>query len=377
MNSEERVLSACAFQPIDRVPKVEFFWDYPAEWQNRLGPVENVNDVVILAPNEGAFPSWVRFLKSEAGYRYEVDQWGRTIRRREGAYFVETLDVPLGDSSLVDKLPFDHPGLNSRYLQVGIETIENTFLLGGTPSETEVLQAIQAVRKQSCVFGKVGGPYLRSTYLRGETQFLTDIAQDPGLAQALAEKVAEHLLAIGLEQIRRWSLQGTGIWVFDDIAHNGGPMFSPVAFRRIFLPAYRKMVDVFKHAGAKYVIFHSDGDIRLFLEMLIDAGFDGINPVEPRANMRVTELRRRYPRLILTGGMDNTGTLIHGPPKKIRAETLEILEVGQDGGLIIGSGYTGPEIPLKHFWVYHETCLSCMDRSNTAVKIENDPKNRW
>jgi hypothetical protein len=81
---------------------------------------------------------------------------------------------------------------------------------------------------------------------------------------------------------------------------------------------------------------------------------------------RVTELRRRYPRLILTGGMDNTGTLVHGPPKKIRAETLEILEVGQDGGLIIGSGYTGPNIPLKPFRIYHETCLSCMDRSNTG-----------
>jgi uroporphyrinogen decarboxylase len=118
------------------------------------------------------------------------------------------------------------------------------------------------------------------------------------------------------------------------------------------------MVSAFKQAGARRVIFHSDGDIRRFLDMLIDAGFDGINPVEPRARMHIPELRKAYPRLILTGGMDNTGALVQGPAERIRRETQAILEVAQDGGVIIGSGYTGPEIPLEHFQVYHETCLT-------------------
>jgi uroporphyrinogen decarboxylase len=185
-----------------------------------------------------------------------------------------------------------------------------------------------------------------------------DIAQDLELAKAIADKVAEHLTAVGLQEIKRWSLQETGIWIFDDVAYNTGPLFSPRAFERVFLSAYARMISAFKQAGARYVFFHSDGDIRLFLDMLIDAGIDGINPVEPRAKMKVPELRKRYPKLILTGGMDNTGTLIDGPIEKIQAETREIIDVGRDGGVIIGSGYIGPDIPLKNFAAYHEECLT-------------------
>lgn len=358
MNSQERVLAACAFQPLDRIPRAEFFWAYPENWQKRLGPLEAVNDVVVLVPNEGTFPTREKLIQKQGDDQIEIDRWGRTIHSKQGTYFVETLSVPLSEPDQFDALQFDPPSLSKRYLQVEIETVEDTLLVPVDSTEQEVLHAVQQTQKRACVFGKVGGPYLRSTYLRGEEQFLIDLVRDPPLARAIADKVACHLLEIGLEQIRRWSLQNTGLWVFDDVAYNSGPLFSPVTFEKIFLPAYRKMVSAFKQAGVSYVFFHSDGDIRLFLDMLIEAGFDGINPVEPRAGMKIPDLRKCYPQLILIGGMDNTGTLTDGPTEKIRAETLELLEVAQDGGVIIGSGYTGPDIPLEHFVCYHETCLS-------------------
>lgn len=118
------------------------------------------------------------------------------------------------------------------------------------------------------------------------------------------------------------------------------------------------MIKAYKQAGAKYVLFHSDGDIRLILDMLIDAGIDGINPVEPRANMKVVELRKRYPKLILAGGMDNTGVLINGPIEKIQASTREIIDVASDGGAIIGSGSIGPDISLENYAAYHEVCMT-------------------
>ena len=117
-------------------------------------------------------------------------------------------------------------------------------------------------KQRHCVFGKTGGPYLRSTYLRGEAEFLMDMAGDPPLARAIADKMAEHLTAVGLEQIRRWDLRETGIWIYDDMACNRGPMFSPRQFEQVLLPAYRRMIRAYKDAGARYVFLHSDGDIR-------------------------------------------------------------------------------------------------------------------
>jgi uroporphyrinogen-III decarboxylase len=238
--------------------------------------------------------------------------------------------------------------LDERYLQ-------------GHANLADAQAALARENERFCVFGKTGGPYLRSSFVRGEAQFLMDIAADPPLAKAIADKVADHLLRVGLEEIRRWGLQDTGMWIFDDMAYNSGPVFSPKSFERIFLPSYRRMIQAYKQAGARYVFFHSDGNILPLLDMLVDAGIDGINPLERRAGMDPVELRRKYPRLILAGGVDNTDTLINGPASRIESEVRNLIELGRDGGLIIGTHSISPEVPLDHFMAYHHACQTYGD----------------
>ncbi len=298
-----------------------------------------------------------------------MDRWGRVIRKREGAFFYETLASPVTEHTDLDNLHFELPDLDSRFLNVESESLLNEPAVCQIGNQAAVQNALQETKRRACLFGKTGGPYLRSTFLRGEVEFLTEIALDPARARALADRVAEHLVAVGIEQIRRWGLYDTGIWIFDDVAFNGGPMCSPRAFEHIFLPAYRCMVQAFKRAGASYVFFHSDGDIRLLLDMLIDAGIDGINPVEPRANMRVVDLHKKYPRLIMAGGMDNTGTLIQGPLRQIKAEACDIIDIGRAGGVIIGSASIGPDVPLKHYALYRDTCLTYGAYADPAAYI--------
>lgn len=344
MTSHERVLAACAFRRPDRIPRWDSFWEFPDSWRHALGPPEQLTDVAIWAPDETTFPTRARRLKQEGGFVYEVESWGRTIRSRPGAYFVETLEAPIPPGVAPDSVVFDSPDLEARYLR-------------GQRDAAGVERELQAAKRQSCVFGKTGGPYLRTTFVRGEEQFLLDIAGDPPLARALADKVGDHLAAIGTRALQRWSLQDTGICIYDDMAYNDGPMFSPAAFERVLLPAYRRMIRAYKQAGAKYVLLHSDGDIRPILDMLVDAGIDGLNPLERRAGMDLVKLRRRYPKLILTGGMCNSNTLIHGPVERIEAEAREIIDAGRDGGVVIGTHSLSPEIPLEHYLAYHETCM--------------------
>ena len=343
-NCKERVLKACAFEGVDQIPRFDKFWSFSQQWRKELGDPDDLSDVKIWVPEEGTFPTRKSRLKEQNGYQYVVDEWGRTVRQKVGAYFYQTLEAPLAEGVDIDSVHFDPPGLDLRYLQ-------------GQQSLCQAEALLQEDKRKFCVFGKTGGPYLRSTFVRGEEQFLMDIACDPPLARAISQKVADHLTGIGLEEISRWSLQETGIWIYDDMAGNNGPMFSPKSFEKILLPAYRKMITSYKDAGARYVFLHSDGNILPILDMLIDAGIDGLNPLERRAGMDICEIRKKFPKLILAGGIDNTGTLLNGPIARIEAEAKEIVDLGRDGGVIIGTHSINPEeIPLEHFVAYNEVC---------------------
>ncbi len=342
MTSQERVLAAFEFKRPDRIPRFESFWEFTEEWAQQFGPCEDMSDILIWVPNEGTFPTRSRMMSEQDGWIYSVDHWGRTIREKPGTYFVETLEVPIPVGTDPALVHFDPADIEERYVKA--------------ESEEQTQRNLERDKAKYCVFGKTGGPYLRTTYVRGEEQFLMDIAGDPELARVLVDKMADHLIGIAREQIQRWSLRDTGVWIYDDMAYNRSPMFSPESFEKIFLPAYRRMIKEYKAAGAKYVLLHSDGNIMPILDMLVDAGIDGLNPLEKRAGMDVATIRSRYPNLILTGGMCNTVTLVKGPVERIEKEAKELIDLGRDGGVVIGTHSISPEIPLEHFAIYDDIC---------------------
>ena len=54
--------------------------------------------------------------------------------------------------------------------------------------------------------------------------------------------------------------------------------------------------------------------------------------------------------------MDNSDTLLYGPADRVRAEARAIIDLGRDGGVIIGTHSISPEIPFELYCAYHETC---------------------
>ena len=95
-----------------------------------------------------------------------------------------------------------------------------------------------------------------------------------------------------------------GAWVYGDMAYNTGPFMSPDHYREFLKPCHKRMFEEF-HRRDMPVIFHSDGDLRMVLDDLIDAGADAINPVEAKANMDLRELAPAYgKRLGFVGNID-------------------------------------------------------------------------
>ena len=343
MNAKERVIAALEHRPPDRIPTFDSYWEeFRQNCVRELGLQEGVDlsdyfdiDIQIAVADETPFPTRKEVIEEKGGKKIERDGWGRVIESVEGAFFYRELEVAVEEKRDLERLEFDSPQLDARY--------------------EGFLKQVERGREKRCVFCKTGGPYLRTTFLRGEVNFLMDIAEDPEFARALADRVAGHITEIGLESLERGQLYDTGLWIYDDMGFNKQPMMSPTAFERIFLPAYRRMVSAFKQAGAARVLLHSDGNIGPLLEMLIDAGIDGINPVEPRAGLHIPTLKAKYgSKLAFIGGMCNSHVLPEGPEEAIRAQAREIIEVARDGGVIIGAHSIGPDIPVSHYLCYHQ-----------------------
>jgi uroporphyrinogen decarboxylase len=191
---------------------------------------------------------------------------------------------------------------------------------------------------------------LRTSNLRGMSAWLEDLAEDPEYARELAMRVTQHITAVGLEAIRRYNLYHTGIWFFDDMGANIGPMFSPRTFERVLYPCYRWMCAQYRAAGVQHILLHCDGNIAVLLDMLLDAGIQAFHPVEPKAGMDVVALRVQYGRrLALLGGLDNAHILPRGTDAEVQAHVRHVLEAGEEGGLVIGGHSIGPDISVARY----------------------------
>jgi len=319
MTSKERVMKALNFQRPDRIPTFE-------------------DDIQIVVADESPFPSRVETISEDSESKIYRDGWGSVVRTRSEGYFYEELDYLIKERSDLDKEEFDSPYLDSRY--------------GGFDAE-------KFKASDRCIFCKTGGPYIRSSFIRGKANFLMDIAGDPSFAKALTDKVADHLIEIGKESLRRGDLYDTGLWIYDDMGNNLQPMMSPTAFEKIFLPAYKRMVKSLKEAGAAKVCLHSDGNIMPILDMLVDAGIDGIHPVECKAGMSIPALKAQYgDRLAFIGGMCNARILPRGTREEIEAQAREIIAVARDGGVIIGTHSIGDDVSKENYDYYHQVVMT-------------------
>jgi len=356
MTSSQRVAAALRFERTDYVPLFDQYWGgFLAAWRTRHGlpprhdiPLDDVvyNDEDIQSyfgidlykaiPDEDPWPGQKRRLAEQDGYIIEQDGWGRVVRRRATSPYGEALQVRLTSRRALERLEFEPADSPQRYARMLAE-----------------IEAARRLERQPYIFFKIGGPYLRSSFLRGELQWYLDIAEDPEFAAALAARVTDHLIAVGVEALRRARLSDTSIWIFDDVASNQGPLVSPRAYERLFLPQVRRMVAAFKAAGASYVGYHSDGDLRPLLDGLVDAGISILNPVEPRAHMDVVALRQRYGhRLAFVGGICNSLILPFGSQEELRRHVEHVLSVADEGGLVIGSHSISNDVSQERYQLF-------------------------
>ncbi len=347
MTSTERFVAALQHRTPDRIPRCDYFLDsFPDAWRRYKGlgsaadPMDYYGiDITEMVGNEEFMPSQARRLAADGDSETWADGWGmiKRVYKRE-TYFNHQVGAVLEDPAALDRLQFDAVTEPSRFASL--------------PQQLE-----RHRRVGRFVMAKSGGIYIRSHFLRGEPALLTDMALDPGFCAALFDKVADHLERMSIETLRRTGSMANGLLVCDDMAGNRGPMFSPGMFDRFFAPRYQRMIQNLKAAGCQHVYFHSDGNIMPIMDSLVAVGFEGFNPLEPRCGMDVVQLRERYGRkILLMGGVCNTRILPHGSKRQIEAHVRPLLELGREGGLVLGAASISGDIAPAAYDYYHSLC---------------------
>lgn len=168
----------------------------------------------------------------------------------------------------------------------------------------------------------------------GWEQFSYLLADEPELVEAWldARHRAELRRVAAIADPRHIQLALT----YDDLAYKTGLLLSPDWLREHWFPRLRQLNDAW-HARDTPCLFHSDGNLWPVMDDLVEAGIDGLNPIEVAAGMTVREVRDKYPSLFLTGGVDVSQLLPLGTPEEVRAACRENIAATGGIGYFLGS----------------------------------------
>ena len=146
-------------------------------------------------------------------------------------------------------------------------------------------------------------------------------------------------------------------FIGDDIAYKNAVMFSPDFLKETFVECLRRTIEPVKNVGIK-TIFHSDGYVMPILDDMIEAGIDGLNPIEPLAGMDIGYLKKRYGKnLVLVGNVDCSQVLPLGTREEVIEATKECIKSASSGGghFIGSSSEIVPATPVENILAFYET----------------------
>ena len=167
---------------------------------------------------------------------------------------------------------------------------------------------------------------------------MVDCLQRPDLVSALIEKCINHSIRIVQAAA---SLGAEVVMTGDDLADNRTTLISPKVWERLFLPHFRRFVAAVHDAGL-YYWKHTDGNIMPILDSLVDAGIDGIDPIDPLGGMDLATVKQRWGnRVAIKGNIDCVRLLSEGTPEEV-AEAVKacIRTAGPGGGYVVSTSNT-------------------------------------
>jgi uroporphyrinogen decarboxylase len=196
-------------------------------------------------------------------------------------------------------------------------------------------ELVERYKGKRAIFFHHRAAFMWAAYLMGIDSILMNFLAEPETVEITMDKVLRCNMAI----VRRAIRAGAEVIILgDDYASNHGPMMSPATFAHFILPRLKKMIDMIHDEGA-LCIKHTDGNIYAIMDMIIAAGPDALNPIEPLAGMELKKVKQLVgEKACLMGNIDCGRLLPHGTAEEVRQTVRQaIVDAGSGGGYIVSS----------------------------------------
>lgn len=275
-----------------------------------------------------------------------IDEWG--IGRKNFNGFAGITKHPLQEADLDDLKKFNwpdpyDPGRIEGVKEQAKEWFENTDY---SISSTTVVSGLHMELAQ---------------FLRGTTEFLTDLYINKKFAHYLIEKLNEifiQMYSFYLEPIGKYL-----DWVefTEDFGMQDRPIIPDSIFKEFFFKPHKEFFRSIKKVAPNAKIFlHSCGSIREFIPSFIEMGVEILNSLQPRAaGMDSFELKKDFgDSLIFHGGIDIQEAL-RGTKQEAIDETKKRIDAfGPGGGYILSpSNHFIDDIPEENIIAVYETAV--------------------
>jgi uroporphyrinogen-III decarboxylase len=193
-----------------------------------------------------------------------------------------------------------------------------------------------------------GSCCIEAAHVLGLELFSMAMYDDPSTVSRILEEYShwQHMVS----KVYATHDLGPAYQISCDIGYKGSLLFDPNFLRKEMIPRLKYELEPIKNAGKK-VVLHSDGDITEFLDDLIDAGIDGVNPIEPTAGMDLSAVKKRYGKNLVFVGNGDPNVITYGDREAVRGEVKRCFSAAAAGGgyfFDTGAGEVMPGLPWEN-----------------------------
>lgn len=198
------------------------------------------------------------------------------------------------------------------------------------------LQRIRTQRQRILDTGEIlpfvtsRGPVCTAAFVRGTTDLMMDLVEDPEGAHKLIDLCTRLTIDWLKAQHKAMGDTVEGIFILDDIVG----FVSEAHYQEFAHPYLKRICDAFPKDWIK--LYHNDANINVCLEHLPDCGFNVLNWGK---QTDIAEVKARVGgRLCLMGNVNPLEVGVRGTPEVVYDATMDVLQKSGGEGIILSLG---------------------------------------